>query len=638
MRNETSRKTGISPADLARLNFELWSNSTEELEFGSISKLHIDFKKRAEVNAAEDLVALVNQAAQLPIERVLHASIDPVETPFGFTVSGSLSANHYRQFLKRHLFDAESAKLLDEDKVTSFYKRVTNPNPVGEIISEEIRKVRKFLPTLASPHRYDMDTYQSFSGGAVAELPRSQSSIANKVRAAAASCERDYSEVLVVPKDYRGGRVIIKAPARLAFWQQGVRYALIMAHHEESSFHGLSTFCSSEEIGLILKYKAQVHLESQEGNRVRCNPFYDTIDMSDASDRLQPIHVELLIGGEWSDVLMTCRSPGIAYDNKHSGQCFSLPKEEHYLMCGMGDAETMITQSLCYLRLVFSLAIMILRDPESTSAQRFLAVRAIIDSRVYGDDVVVPHGFGPLFMRAGQDLGFVMNVEKSYCDDNQYTYRETCGVECISTPDLHIIYEEVRLPRGASLAWLMTSEADSFIAFVNAMMSFGLFDTVRWLLQRVADARPWLQCVNHQQFIADRTTPDDPLVMWSVDDICDITSSPLYLGKRYLHDPLIQTIRRGSHITDVLTLTPFQWDSFGCTFALTRIEGNGLVRSVRSYLPEPKIMGDWTPTADSNFSLIKTHVKCKKGSRCPHATCPFAFKQHDAGQHVKGRR
>lgn len=124
---------------------------------------------------------------------------------------------------------------------------------------------------------------------------------------------------------------------------------------------------------------------------------YSTIDLSNASDTVARILVEILLwGDDWLELLNSLR----ATHTEIEGRTLLLEK---YSSMGNGftfELETLIFQSLC----------------ETICGNDYYSV--------YGDDIIVETKHAEAVIKALEFFGFVTNSKKTFCDG---PFRESCG-------------------------------------------------------------------------------------------------------------------------------------------------------------------------------------------------------------------
>lgn len=208
------------------------------------------------------------------------------------------------------------------------------------------------------------------------------------------------SQTIFVPKSYKTFRTISMEPVTLQYFQQGVWKVIdkYVRNHAYLRSH----------IGF--KDQTRNRLLAKEGS-LRRN--YATIDLSSASDSVGYNLVKALFRGTWLlRFIVTLRSTHTRLPN---GDVIQLKK-----FAPMGSSlcfpiETLIFAAVCH--------------------HVTRGLRASGDFSVYGDDIIVPTHCADSVIRALSNLGFRVNLKKSFvsadCD-----YRESCGGEFVDGFDV----------------------------------------------------------------------------------------------------------------------------------------------------------------------------------------------------------
>lgn len=210
--------------------------------------------------------------------------------------------------------------------------------------------------------------------------------------------EHYVSEVIAVPKNYKTARIIAREHAYRGYELQAVREAL-----ERCVSHS--------------KYAMEIDIHDQETNRelgrygVRMGNFA-TVDLSSASDS---IRYDLVMSIFPADVLTAVRH----WDS--SG--FSIDGRVHtkYMWGTSGAATTFIMESI-----VFHAIMTVSTDLYCEFSGVPRSQRDRYQGSVMGDDIIVHSEVFDTLCDILKLLGFVVNADKSFCEEN---YRETCGGE-----------------------------------------------------------------------------------------------------------------------------------------------------------------------------------------------------------------
>lgn len=212
------------------------------------------------------------------------------------------------------------------------------------------------------------------------------------------------AELLAVPKDSRGPRLISKEPQEFMCYQQAMKRELV-AFLEASPLTGGQVNFTDQTINGQLALRASV-----DGSLA-------TLDLSAASDRLGLWLVEALFEDLpcLQHYLLTARS---ANTKLPDGYIQPLKKYGP-----MGSALTFPVQAVCFWALLVGGLVrggMPLRH----------AAKAVW---VYGDDIIVANEYAPEAIEILESMGLKVNTDKSCYSGH---FRESCGVDAFLGTDV----------------------------------------------------------------------------------------------------------------------------------------------------------------------------------------------------------
>lgn len=294
----------------------------------------------------------------------------------------------------------------------------------------------------------------------------------------------DYSEVLFVPKDSRGPRVIIREPHSKLMFQMG--YNTLMGQAlERDTRHRINFEDQSINNSLALESSISRHLS--------------TLDLKDASDRVSfAIVVQLFRNTPLFKVLDWFRTPTAKLPD---GELIPLKK-----LSGMGSGFTFPTMSLVIHLAICTQVSKDLRIPYHSVSQQVY---------VYGDDIIIPSQWYDLAVSALLRVGLVCNTSKCY--KNSY-FRESCGGDYYYGNDV----APVRLKlASASIAAkgrgiLEASKEDFFLLglerHARELVGAQLFKTADYIyeyLEKVLGPLPYVSASSH---VLGRVAPTELLV------------------------------------------------------------------------------------------------------------------------------
>jgi len=257
------------------------------------------------------------------------------------------------------------------------------------------------------------------------------------------STEYGLSRLAFVEKDSSGPRLIGLEPAEYMWCQQALKRWLYN-HIEKRSFA-----------------KGRINFTDQSVNRELTSHWqnFDTLDMSSASDRNSLDLVRVLFSGtRIYPYLMACRTPGIV-----------LPDESVLLykkFAPMGSAVCFPIEALVFYALAVS----------SLVKAGMSQLKALKFTFVYGDDLVVPHGFYETLVSDFESVGLKFSDAKC-CVSGKF--RESCGRDAYDGHDV----TPVRLRKPYAKRNL--SDLVSLVEHANALMKRG-YTAASYRLRKLA--------------------------------------------------------------------------------------------------------------------------------------------------------
>jgi hypothetical protein len=271
-------------------------------------------------------------------------------------------------------------------------------------VSNRITSVYPFDEYFCSSMGHVCDTYDTFQDVSDKDLP---------------------AQVLLVPKDSRGPRLISCEPVDFQWVQQGLGRELV--RHIEA--HPLT--------------KGKVNFESQETNRNLAlegsiNGDYATLDLKEASDRVHTELVRLLFPIKIFSYLENCRSSSTRLP---SGEIIKLKK-----FAPMGSA-------LCFPILSLVTWALLYGSTDNADIRKNIFV--------YGDDVIVPTAFAASAMAQLELFGLKVNRSKS-CYAG--FFRESCGMDAFKGVQV--------TPVRFRTVWAETPSPDTYTSWISYANSF----------------------------------------------------------------------------------------------------------------------------------------------------------------------
>lgn len=335
--------------------------------------------------------------------------------------------------------------------------------------------------------------------------------------------EAPTARLLLVPKDSRGPRVISCEPKELMYLQQGVSSSLMSYIENHPYTRGHVNFEDQRINGRL----------ALENSRSRER---DTIDLSDASDRVSVELVTYLFPREISRKLLALRSTAtILPDGRRIPLCKFAP---------MGSALCFPVESLVFWALAVGTILNSTND-----------LRLSLDSvHVYGDDIIVAGAYTSLVVKTLEACCLKVNKSKSFT--GAHPFRESCGVDAFKGFDVTISRVKNLPPQrscdGAAItAWLKYAENDQYTMPRRSSYMLGLVERFLGPIPRVPAPQSFLSIVtrdNHWSLKDYNATWDGDSCYWEAKLFCAKTrkiESPIP-GWARLQRNLVQGVFEGS--------------------------------------------------------------------------------------------
>ena len=213
-----------------------------------------------------------------------------------------------------------------------------------------------------------------------------------------------------VPKTNKIDRMIAVEPTGNMFFQQGLM---------EMMYDRL------QYVGLDVTTLPDTHKKLAQRGSVHGN--LATIDFSSASDCVSPALLKWLLPGQWYHWLDKFRSPTIEVDGKVL---------ELNMFSTMGNATTFPLETLVF----WSIATAVCSANRDTTFSGLVRQEHKSLCSVFGDDCILPTSDAYAFICVCESVGFVVNTDKSYFDQQACTFRESCGGDYHSGFDVRSVY------------------------------------------------------------------------------------------------------------------------------------------------------------------------------------------------------
>lgn len=276
----------------------------------------------------------------------------------------SIGHVHFRKGTKEALTRYVSYVLGSRDPVEDIYRHVQHgPGATAEraLYDDKYFAFRTIPPSLVGLYR-KFDLLNRLGDPTITDYP---------------------SRVIVVDKDYRGGRVIAAEQCSRQFMQQGI---------------GRLMKDRLERRGLDLADNAQHIAFLTDNLDTSC-----TIDLSSASDFVACRHIASTFPRPWVRPMFASRSAFLSVDGVRI-------KTRTLASMGNGYCFTSLT-TIC-------------------AAACAVATNCFVPYKVWsvwGDDIIIHHRWFHALLKILAELGFVVNYDKSY--DTASPFAETCGTD-----------------------------------------------------------------------------------------------------------------------------------------------------------------------------------------------------------------
>lgn len=329
--------------------------------------------------------------------------------------------------------------------------------------------------------------------------------------------------VVSVPKTLKTPRIIAIEPVHMQYVQQGLMEMIVEAieRHDNLLHHFIG-------------------FTDQQPNRdLACQGSRDgdlaTLDLSEASDRVSTLHVELLMDDyHWlTSAVFACRSstaevPGWGI---HTLSKFA----------SMGSALTFPLEAMVFLTIVF---LGIEREHNAQMSEELIS-EFIGKVRVYGDDIIVPVEYVRSVIDVLETFGLKVNINKSFWTGK---FRESCGGDYYAGYDVTVIRSRRELPPSPK----HVQEIISAVSLRNQVYLSGFWVTADFLdvwlgkiipMPNVHDTSPGLGRYSHLGYESQR---ECPVLQRSLVKAAVVTS---VIPKSHLgdHDALLKCfLKRGS--------------------------------------------------------------------------------------------
>lgn len=264
------------------------------------------------------------------------------------------------------------------------------------------------------------------------------------------------SRLIAVPKTQKGPRLIASEPTAHQWMQQALKREL--ERMVERSCLRFSICFADQEPSRIDALKS-----SQSGLRA-------TVDLSSASDRLSCYVVERMFRthGDLLSAFHAVRTRWLVNEIDLKSPKYKILRK----FAPMGSALTFPVQSICYAIIAISSII----HARGWNVDRSSVDCAARQTRVYGDDIIIPVDVIGTLTELLTELGLKVNSSKTFAKGH---FRESCGMDAYAGVDVTPAYV---------LEVCDKTRPESVVSVVESSNNFwkkGLWETARYLQSTV---------------------------------------------------------------------------------------------------------------------------------------------------------
>ena len=224
------------------------------------------------------------------------------------------------------------------------------------------------------------------------------------------------ANLIAVPKDSRGPRLICVHPSESIWVQQGLRVQIERAISQRRSHRG--PWPSGHVFFDDQSVNGRISLLSSKSRQ------YATLDMKEASDRISDPLVQILFGRKYK-WFGCCRAQKYHVKDARMG----IPDGDIHSYAPMGNATTFPVQSLVFWAICVA----------SMQSRGFHQPNSVF---VFGDDIIVPSVEAPRIIEDLESFGLLVNRTKSFWRGG---FRESCGVDAFNGIDVTPVRWKTRL-------------------------------------------------------------------------------------------------------------------------------------------------------------------------------------------------
>lgn len=261
------------------------------------------------------------------------------------------------------------------------------------------------------------------------------------------SHETGTAKVVLVPKDSRGPRLISCEPLEYQ-WIQQSQMSVLVQHLERHPYTRGKVNFTDQSVNQRLAALGSLRNE------------WDTLDLSEASDRVSVAMLKALFPDNWVRALMASRSSATKLPD---GRVVTLKK-----FAPMGSAVCFPVEALCFWALC--VAVQCIQGHRSRKT-------VMNETFVYGDDIVVRCGNHAAIDQLFNSVGLKLNAKK--CCVGTTFFRESCGFDAFHGQKV------TPLRWRATSVIVSASNLATTTAFSNAAWSEGWVRTARYLEERI---------------------------------------------------------------------------------------------------------------------------------------------------------
>lgn len=282
--------------------------------------------------------------------------------------------------------------------------------------------------------------------------------------------------VISVPKTQKTPRIIAIEPTCMQYMQQGLLRSFLNNVRADKTARALISWESRDENIRLAQ------LASRDGSLA-------TLDLSEASDRVDYLHVRELLSNHWWLNAATDATRSRKADVPLHGV---IPLQKY---ASMGSALCFPFESVVFCTLAFlGIQNQLNRPLSKKDIQSFIG-----SVRVYGDDIIVPVEYMQSVIETLEAFGLIVNRNKSFGTGK---FRESCGGDFYDGVDVSVVRLREELPDNRRNARRIVSA----ISLRNRLYLAGLWRSAAYMDERLRKLKIPMPIVHDTSPVLGRTS------------------------------------------------------------------------------------------------------------------------------------